>query len=466
MTEHRYPQDIDAERAVLSAMLLQSSALDEALTHLTAESWSLQQHQHVFEAILEIDLEGEEPDPVRVKQRLLARGRANAETSPFLLELMTSVPAIASVERQARHIAALAKQRQLLLALERLVATGIQSKEPEQWIDSVEGTVFALTQDTEKSETQLFHEQIHDAIKAISERAKPDGDKGFWETPWVSLNGRLYGWRPGRVYVIAGTPGLGKTSFTLQAAWKLAGTEDGDETLAAVFFSMEMPKEEVAERALSQRSLVPTKAIHLGRLDPQQWSEVTEAGMFLGPRPLIVDDTPELTLVEVRSRTRRAMAKLRRHHHDKKLKLGMIVCDYLQLMKGTGETRTLELEGITQGFKTLAKNLGCAVVVLSQLNRGQQKEKHRRPMLSDLRGSGSIEQDADVVVFLHSPTAQQSKDRDPETIAIVAKSRGGEPGDERLHFNGACQVFTDWDSGDADPDTYQPEYDRFEERYP
>src|SRR5690606_6805010 len=130
-----------------------------------------------------------------------------------------------------------------------------------------------------------------------------------------------------------------------------------------------------------------------------------------------------------------------------------------QLMKGDGKTRTEELEGLTKGFKTLAKNMDCAVVVLSQLNREQQKDKHRRPILADLRGSGSIEADADTVVFLHAPTAQRSETRDPETIAIVAKNRGGAPGDAKLHFREDCQLFTDWDSGGGDPGTYEPDFD-------
>lgn len=457
----RYPHDVEAERAVLAAMLLQPRALDEAMVHLTADSWCLLEHQHAFEAIVALDTDGEEPDTLRVFQRMQAQGRANAETSVFLADLIANVPAVASIERQARIIAALARQRDLLKALEKLVATGLQSKEPEQWVDSVEQTVFALTQTERKTDTRVLSQQIRDVFTALNERAKPEGNKGFWPTPWVGLNWKLHGWMPGRVYVIAGTPGLGKTSMMLQAAWKLAGTKHGDETLAVVFLTMEMPEDEVVERSLSQASLVPTTVLRNGNLNEQQWRDVADAGALLAKKPLFVDGTPALTLLDVRSRTRRAMAQLRREHPDLKLKLAMIVCDYLQLMKGPGSHRTEELEGLTQGSKTLAKNMDCAVAVLSQLNRDQQKDKHRRPQLSDLRGSGSIEQDADTVVFLHSPTAQQSKERDPETLAIIAKNRGGAPGDAKLHFRADCQVFTDWDTGGTDPNTFDTDFDDF-----
>lgn len=439
MTEPQLPHDFEAERAVIAAMLGREEAIDEAMAHLVAEDWHEPRHRDVFEAIVELSQLGEQVEPVRVLQAIRAKGRGDIETSGFLVELMGDA-LIADVEGQAKRLAAIAKQRALLLALKRLVAMGYTA-EPDQWVETVERTVQAVADREIGAASLHFDEQLRGVLDTLAEREKPQGDKGYWATDWTTLNRLVHGWSPGVLYILAATPGIGKTSFALQQAWKLAGQQFGDETLAVVFFSMEMTHTEIVERALSQAALVPNEAMKSGKINGY-WGELTSAAALIGQRPILIDDTPALSVVDVRSRTRRAMAKLRRKHPTLKLRLAMIVCDHVQLMSGQGDNRNQQVAGITGGLAKCAKDLGCAVVALSQMNRTQQKDKFRRPVLADLRDSGAIEADANTVVFLYAPDAQKSEERGPETTAIVAKNRGGRTGDAPLHFKGDCTLFT------------------------
>jgi replicative DNA helicase len=422
------PHDIDAERAVLAAMMLRPEAIDEALTHLHPEDWYLVKHQAMFEAIVQIDQANGEVNHLSVLQAMRTRNAADTETSAYLGELSYEA-IVGDVEAQAQRLAALGKARALLKGLEVMVEAGYHTKDPEQWLEAVERTVTELTDREAKTEQLLLQDQLSEVFATLTEREKPEGNKGYWPTSLSTLNHLIYGWIHSLLYIVAGTPGRGKTSFMLQQGWELAGTRVGDEVLAVVFFSMEMPHGEIVERMLSQASLVPNTAMKRGQLQGH-WSALTVAAAELGKKPIFIDDTPALSVMEVRARTRRAMSKLRKRHPSLNLRLAMVVCDHLQLMSGKGETRDQQLGGVTKGLMKFAKDTMCVVAALSQLNRTQQKEKNRDPILADLRDSGNIEADANTVIFLH------------EENAIVAKNRGGKTGKARLHFKGECTLFS------------------------
>lgn len=434
------PHDIDAERAVLAAMLVRPEAIDEALSHVRPEDWFLAKHQAMFEAIVEVDQANDEVNQLRVLQVMRTRNTADAETPAYLTELAYE-PLIADIDGQAQRIAALGKARSLLKGLEQLVTIGYRTNAPDEWIDSVERTVAELTDRERQTEQLMVQEQIHSVFETLAEREKPEGNKGYWPTSLSTLNRLIFGWIHSLLYIIAATPGLGKTSFSLQEAWKLAGQQHGDEVLAVVFFSMEMPYGEIVERMLSQAALVPNEAMKRGQLEGY-WHPLTGAASMLGGKPIFIDDTPALSVLEIRSRTRRAMSKMRKKFPGMKLRLAMVVCDHLQLMQGNGDTRDQQLGGITKGLMKFAKDQQCVVAALSQLNRTQQKEKFRFPVLADLRDSGNIESDANTVIFLHDPDTQKSGERGSKTLGVVAKNRGGRTGNASLHFKGECTLFS------------------------
>jgi len=449
LSELAPPQDLDAERAVLAALFVRDDALDQALTHLVPESFFAPQHTAVFRAAMQLDREGESIDSVRVLQQMRAAG--DAKSASETIHTLLAYPFDANVEVQAARLAALHRQRLLLAALQKLVAEGYRA-EPNEWTDAVERTVYELSERPEQAAELTIDEQVREVFTALAERSKPDGDRGYWPTSLAVFNRYVRGWYAGKWYVVAATPGMGKTSLMLQEAWSLAGQRYGEEVLAVVFFSMEMTWLEIVQRALSQVGKVPSDAIETGQVGGH-WHDLTTAAVMLNKIPLYIDDTPGLTVLEVRSRTRRAMAKMRRKHPGVKLRLAMIVCDHLQLMKGNrqhGETRNEEVSSITRGLCKVAKDMKCAVVSLSQLNRAQQREKQRPPILADLRDSGTIEADANTVLFVWDQEFQRSSKRGDYTTGIVAKNRGGQTGSFRVSFAGPYSLFSAYEADQAE----------------
>lgn len=444
MTQLKPPQDLDAELALLASVISSERDLDDASPYLRAEDFADPKHSAVYAAIVATDEGGQRVDAVAVLQTLRATQTGFSGDAEFLARLFDS-PVLADVGAQARRVNALARQRRLIATLHRLAASGYTATDPDAWIDQVEQVVFEAAERPEFKVDETFEEQLTETLTTIEERRKPDGVKEFWRTSLSDLNRMVHGFRPGMT-VIAAPPGVGKTSFILQELCKLAGQEQNGETAAAVMFSIEMPRAQIVERSLAQTASIDSDSIVSGQLGDAEWQSLVTAAGALASKPIHIDDRSTLTVSEMRSATRRAFGKLKRKFPNKKLKLVMVAVDYLQLMSGNNrEGRTVEIEGITNGLRQFAKDFGVCLAVLSQLTRDQRKEK-RRPMPSDLRGCGSIEQDANAIWFLHNETMERAaKERDPRTTLIVAKNRGGNTGDVDAYFEGKTQTFTGYE---------------------
>jgi replicative DNA helicase len=425
------PSDLDAEGAVLCAALLDSAALDEAEGTLTASDFYADCNRRIWEAIVECRTAGQPADIVTVASLLRDQGRlAQIGGAPYLAQLANATPAIAHVEAHARIVVDKARQRRLIAIAQRYAAEGYcDIGSVEDWAQRFEREVFEATRGaTERDPAESLATLVPDALSAIRERQEAGGRAPGADTGWRDLTNKIGGWEDGLVYVIAGRPGMGKSATMLGAALNIAKRGE-----LAVFFSAEMPKDQLTARAVAAEANLDTMRVRSGKLNTDEFNSLCVAANRISRCPLWIDHKAGATAAMIRSSIRRASAKSQK-------KPRFVAVDYLQILKGKrdkGENREGEVSGLMREMLGIADEFQCPVIVGSQLNRGVENRavKDKRPTLGDLRESGSIEQDAYGVLMLYRDEYYHEDSPDRGILeVIIAKNRNGGPGRVNLHF--------------------------------
>ncbi|XXX79120.1 replicative DNA helicase [Sorangium sp. So ce134] len=450
------PNNLDAEGAVLSAILNQPERLDEVVGLLKPEHFYSDANGRIFEAMTEVSTSGAAVDAVSVADWLRARELLQRIGGvPYMVQLRDAVPSYGNILTHAKIVHDLWRLRQLATACHR-GAAGCYGDvgDVQAYVDDVEQSIYDLAHVSATSDAQPVGAVLTTVFQQLVALAESGGRISGLSTGFYDLDEMLAGLHPGDVTVVAARPGMGKTTKVLNIAVNVASSREerreyGEMVTipgeAAVVFSLEMPRDQLAQRMLCTEARVDNRKLRNGRLQPADWNRLTEAAARLGPLPVIIEDTPALGLMEIRARVRRHQAMCARNG----IKLGLVVIDYLQLMKGREDARSREEEigEISRGLKQLAKELKVPVIVLSQLNREVEKRsaKTKRPQLSDLRESGAIEQDADNIIFITRREYYEEDDTPSDWKGIaeidVAKQRNGATGRIYMRFDGSCTRF-------------------------
>ncbi|HEY1958492.1 MAG TPA: replicative DNA helicase [Polyangiaceae bacterium] len=467
------PHDLDAEAAVLSAVMLDTSALDKVLEFLKPEHFYSEAHRRVFEAAIELRTVGQPVDVVQVGTWLKNRDRiAQVGGMAYLTELLNAAPAVSNVAAYGRTIHEKFRVRQLIATCQRVAATGyLDYGEAQQYIDGAEQDIYQIARTPESSSVEKLLDVMKKSFKALTE-AMQRGDRITGTPTGFDRYDRLTaGLHPGDLSIVAARPGMGKTSFVLNVATNVAsprGRETAGEApgqdkrwdepgVGVAVFSLEMPREQIANRMLCSEARVDVGKLRQGHLSPQDWSKLTQAASYLGSLPIWIDDTPSLSILELRAKVRRLQAEFDRPDPNggrAQKRIGLVIVDYLQLMKGRdgAQSREQEISEISRGLKGLAKELYLPVIALSQLNRAVEtrSEKSKRPQLSDLRESGAIEQDADNIVFIYRDEYYNREATTEPNVAelIIAKQRNGPTGTAKCRFDHAYTRFDNLADGE------------------
>jgi replicative DNA helicase len=463
------PHDLDAEAAVLSAVLLEREALDKVLEGLKPEYFYAEAHRRVYEAALELSTKGVPVDIVSVAGALRDHERlAQVGGSAYLAQLVDTVPSVAHVETYARRVREKWRIRQLISTCQRVAAEGYGDiGEVQAFVDGAEQSIYEIARTPESTSVQRIEPIIRAVFEQITELARRGERITGVPTGFERLDGKTAGLHDGELTIVAARPGMGKTSFVLNVAVNIAspkaiahaGPESGLDDLGAgeareepglgvAVFSLEMPREQLASRMVCAEGRVEVGKMRQGFLQDKDWNNLTQAASFLYRLPIWIDDTPSLNVLELRAKVRRLQAEFNRAGVDggAARRIGLVVVDYLQLMSGSEYTssREQEISEISRGLKRLAKELRVPVIALSQLNRAVETRgsKDKRPQLSDLRESGAIEQDADNIIFIYRDDYYEAES-EQRGIAelIVAKQRNGPTGKVKVRFEAAYTRF-------------------------
>ena len=420
------PHSIEAEQSVIGSMLMDKEAIIAASEIVTARDFYQQQYGIMFETMVELFNEGKPVDLVTLQDRLKEKDVPPEVSSlDFVRDIITTGPTSANVKSYANIVREKAVLRRLIKVNEEIANTCYAGKEPlEQILASTEKSVFDLLQSRSSGEFVPIRQVALNVLEKIEAASKTQGTVTGIPTGFIDLDYKTSGMQPSDFVLIAARPSMGKTAFVLNLVDHVAVRKG----LPCMIFSLEMSKEQLVNRMLAMESNVDSQKLRTGNLTDSDWDAIVEGIGVIGNSKLVIDDTPGISITELRSKCRKM--KLEQG-------LSMIIIDYLQLMSGSGgkssESRQQEISEISRSLKALAREMNAPVVALSQLSRACETRTDHRPMLSDLRESGAIEQDADVVMFLYRDD-YYNKDTDMPNIAevIIAKQRNGPIGTVNL----------------------------------
>lgn len=418
------PHDIDAEQSVIGSMIMDREAITIASEIVSGEDFYGRQYGVVFDAMVELNEEGKPVDPVTLQDRLREKDvPPEVGSLEFIRDLITAVPTSANIRYYAGIVAEKATLRRLIRLNEEIANTCYTGKESlEVILEDTEKRVFELVQRRNTGNFTPIRQVVMDAMDRIEKASRTKGNVTGIATGFIDLDYRTAGMQPSDLILIAARPSMGKTAFVLNIAQYVAFKQNQ----AVAIFSLEMSKEQLVNRLFSLESHVDSQHLRTGNLSDLEWEKLIESAGVIGQSNLIIDDTPGISISELRSKCR----KYKLEHN-----LQMIIIDYLQLMSGSGRTdsRQQEISDISRSLKALARELNVPVIALSQLSRAVEQRPDHRPMLSDLRESGAIEQDADVVMFIYRDD-YYNKDTEKKGIAeiIIAKQRNGPIGTVEL----------------------------------
>ena len=419
------PQNMEAEQAVVGSMIMDKEAISVASEMLTGDDFYSKQYGVVFDTMVELNDQGKAVDPVTLQDRLRAKDVPPEMVSlDFIRDIMRSVTTSANVKYYAGIVAEKSTLRKLIRLNQEIENTCYAGKEDlEVILESTEKKVFELVQKRNTGEYVPIRQVVMNAMDRIEKASRNQGNVTGIATGFLDLDYKTAGMQPADLVLVAARPSMGKTAFVLNIAQHVAFKLN--QTVA--IFSLEMSKEQLVNRLFSLESRVDSQHLRTGNLTDMAWEKLIESAGVIGQSNLIIDDTPGISIAELRS-------KCRKYKMDHDLK--MIIIDYLQLMSGGGrgsESRQQEISDISRSLKALARELSVPVIALSQLSRAVEQRPDHRPMLSDLRESGAIEQDADVVMFIYRDD-YYNKDTDKKGIAeiIIAKQRNGPIGTVEL----------------------------------
>ena len=420
------PHDLHAEESLLGAMLLSKDAIGYVLDEMSVDDLYKPAYGHVFDSIVRLYQSAEPVDPVTVADDLRRHELLDAIGGPAVLtDLQGNTPAIGNAGKYARIVHDYAVLRRLIGVAGEIAEIGYSSPEDSHAaVDEAERLVFELAERGQTNSITDMRSMISDGLDRLALLFDSGSSMTGLATGYWDLDERLSGLQPSALYIVGARPGMGKTSF----ATGLATHAAAEQNTPTLFFSLEMGTSEVTERIFAAEAKVELSKLRTGKLQDQDWSKLSHVTGRLVNAPLFVDDGTATTVMDMRSKARRMKANGG---------LGLVVLDYIQLMEGRGgaENRQVQISEISRGLKILARELEVPVVALAQLSRNLEARADKRPMLSDLRESGSLEQDSDVVIFLYRDEMYnpESSDRGVAEI-IVAKHRSGPTGTERLAF--------------------------------
>jgi replicative DNA helicase len=415
------PQDVAAEQCVLGGMLLSKDAIADVIEILKVADFYRPNHARIFDTILDLYGRGEPADAITVAAALSDAGDlGRVGGAPYLHTLISSVPTAANAAYYARIVSERAVLRRLIEAGTRIVQLGYGSiagggRDVDDLVDLAQQAVYDVTERRVSEDFAVLSELLQPTLDEIEAVGSQGGVMTGVPTGFTDLDRLLNGLHPGQLIIVAGRPGLGKST----AAMDFCRATSVKHNFASAIFSLEMSKVEIVMRLLAAEARVPLHVLRSGQLSDDDWTKLARRMGEISEAPLYVDDTPNMNLMEIRAKARRL-----KQRHDLKL----IIVDYLQLMTSPKrvESRQQEVAELSRGLKLLAKEVECPVVAVSQLNRGPEQRTDKRPQLSDLRESGSIEQDADVVILLHRDDYYDKESpRAGEADFIVAKHRNG-----------------------------------------
>jgi replicative DNA helicase len=422
------PHNLEAEESLLGAMLLSKDAIVAATeVGLSPDEFYKPAHGHIYEAITSLYSAGEPADPVTVSEELNRAGLLEGMGGPALLvTLQARTPATSSAARYARIITEHALLRRLIGVASEIAELGYALPDDViAAVDRAEALVFDVAQRRVTDTMAPIRELLDDSLTRLEMLyEKGDAITGL-PTGYNGLDDLMAGLQPSTLIIVGARPATGKTAFALG----LASHAALEVHRPVLFFSLEMSHLEITQRILSAEARVDSSRMRNGRLAEADWTKISHAIGRLAEAPMYIDDNPQATVMEIRSKARRLKSRLG--------DLGLIIIDYLQLMTGRSgaESRQVEVSEISRGLKILARELECPVIALSQLSRGLELRADKRPMLADLRESGSLEQDADVVMFLYRDEIYNPESADRGTAEVlVAKHRAGPTGMDRLAF--------------------------------
>ena len=420
------PHSVEAEQSVIGSMLLDREAIISASEIITADDFYQHQYGVMFESMVELFNENRPVDLITLQNRLKEKDVPPEVSSlDFVRDIITTVPTSANVKSYANIVREKAVLRRLIKINEDIANTCYVGKEPlETILATTEKTVFDLLQSRNSGDFVPIRQVAMNVLEKIEEASKNQGTVTGIPTGFIDLDYKTSGLQPSDFVLIAARPSMGKTAFVLNLVDHIAVKKG----LPCMVFSLEMSKEQLVNRMLAMESNVDSQKLRTGTLSDSDWDAVVEGIGVIGNSKLIIDDTPGISIMELRSKCRKM-----------KLEYGLsvVIIDYLQLMsgsgKGGGDNRQQEISEISRSLKALARELSAPVIALSQLSRACETRQDHRPMLSDLRESGAIEQDADVVMFLYRDD-YYNKDTDMPNIAevIIAKQRNGPIGTVNL----------------------------------
>lgn len=418
------PHSIEAEQSVIGSMLLDRDAILIASEILNSEDFYQSQYGIIFDSMVELCNEGKPVDLITLQDRLKEKDLPPEISSmEYVRELIAAVPTSANVKYYANIVSDKAVLRRLIKANEEVANSCYLEKEQTSIIlEEAEKKLFHILQRNVSGEFVPIQQVVLNAINNIERASRTKGNVTGIPTGFVDLDYKTSGMHASDLVLIAARPSMGKTAFVLNIAQYMAFRKD----VTVAIFSLEMSKEQLVNRLLSMESHVDSQNLRTGNLKDEDWTKLVEGADIIGNSSLIIDDTPGISIAEMRSKCRKY--KLENN-------LGIIMIDYLQLMSGSGrsDSRQQEISEISRSLKALARELDVPVIALSQLSRAVEQRPDHRPMLSDLRESGAIEQDADVVMFIYRDDYYH-KDTEKKDIAeiIIAKQRNGPIGTVEL----------------------------------
>ncbi len=430
------PHSVEAEQSVLGGLLLDNTAWEGVSEILTVRDFYRSEHKIIFEAIAGLLSQGRALDTLTLTETLKVSDQFEAVGGDvYLFELSRNTPSIANIAAYAEIVRERSILRQMIAAATEIANMAYQptGRMAAELLDQAEQKVFQIAEQTGRGQgPQAMNVLASKALKRIDEMYRNPTELRGTSTGFIDLDQMTSGLQPSDLVVVAGRPSMGKTMFAVNIAEHVALQTNKP----VLVFSMEMPADSIVMRMISSLGRIDQQAVRSGRLSKEDWPRVGSTINLISAAPMFIDDTPALTPGELRSRARRVAREQKG--------LQLIVVDYLQLMRvgDDAENRTAEISEISRSLKALAKELNVPVIALSQLNRSLEQRADKRPMMSDLRESGAIEQDADLILFIYRDEVYNPQ-TDAKNVAeiIIAKQRNGPIGKIRLHFQGSYVRF-------------------------
>jgi replicative DNA helicase len=429
------PQNIEAEQCVLGGILIEDGALLKVIEILKPEDFYKEAHRIIYSTILDLFERNEPQDLVTLHNALKSKGRLDDVGGPvYLAELAEAVPVASNIDYYARIVRDKAVLRRLIQKSSDIATLCYEEAgDIDEILESAESAIFELTQSKINPSFNSLREILKSSIKRVEDLYERKELITGVPSGFTELDKLTAGFQPSDLIIIAGRPSMGKTAFALNIA-QHAAVDNG---IPVAIFSLEMSKEQLALRMLCAEAMVDAHKVRTGFLSRDDWPKLLSAANNLSQAPIYIDDTPAMSVLEVRAKARRLKSE-----HD----IGLIVVDYLQLMQGRGgaERREQEISEISRSLKAMAKELDAPVIALSQLNRKVEDRPNKRPQMADLRESGAIEQDADVIAFIYRDEVYNRSEDNPKrgkAEIIVAKQRNGPTGTVMLAFVGKYSSF-------------------------